>query len=919
VALKTLGEAWSRAPDARERLLREARAAAGLNHANIAAIYDVVEARDALHIVMEYVEGESLAVRLTAGRLGADDVTSIALQLCDGMAAAHAQGVIHRDLKPANVRLTPEGKIKILDFGLAKTLGTGGSLAASSLDSTPSRPEHLQGTPAYMSPEQLRGQGVDARTDIYSLGVLLYELLTGRRPFQGATVMELGTAILTEPTPAPAQADAATPPGLSAIVARAMARDREERFQSVVEMREALRRLPPSVSDRTTVSALFPWAIPPAVRRTRRSTRALWVVAVLAALATGLWLWGYRWPPPSSAFADRDWLLVGDVENGAGEPVFEDSLREGLVTALDQSSYVNVLPRERVVAALARMRRGPSTRIDATVGREICQREGVKALLLANLRRSGAAFQVSVQVLEAATGRSFFTEREQFTDKEQAFGKIDALARRVRENLGEPLARIARASRPLAQATTRSLEALQLYSKAREASARGDVPMAQGLLVKALEIDPDFAMAHFLLGNLASRLGDVAMTTTHWTRAYELREELSDRERPLVVASWQKLRGDYEKAVETLRLLTEIYPDDLDGRRELALALDAAGESARAVEELREVVRLDPYDLRSYGNLGLFLVTAGDFEGAAAIYDEAGRRALSSPYFGWGQGLSKLGLGDVEGALSEFRALEKAAPPFESLGRLYAARTAIHEGHFAEAHEELATGFRAERALGKGRFLALGRILSARLFWLEGRRAEARRELEDVLVAGKETEEDVLGDAGQLLAEMGDLGRARVVLRWLESGDGIPPTPFRKSYMHNLQAEIALAEGQADRAIEIFQRGAEDYPQYTSHLGLARAYGVRGDWRRAAEERRKVLEARGEILRFGFPADWALGHLELARVERRLGDETAAAEHYRAFLDLWKDAPDLPLRQRAVREWGQGADKGALEKRKEGV
>jgi tetratricopeptide (TPR) repeat protein len=385
-----------------------------------------------------------------------------------------------------------------------------------------------------------------------------------------------------------------------------------------------------------------------------------------------------------------------------------------------------------------------------------------------------------------------------------------------------------------------------------------------------------------------------------------------------VVANYQKLQGNYEKAAETLRLLAEIYPDDLDGRRELALALDAAGEPSKAVEELRQVVRLDPYDLRSYGNLGLFLVTAGDFERAADVYDEARRRALSSPYFGWGQGLAKLGLGDVEGALAEFRALEKAGPPFESLGRLYAARTAIHEGRFAEAHEELAAGFRSERMLGRGRFLALGRILSARLFWLEGNRAEARRELEDVLAAGKEAEEDVLGDAGQLLAEMGDLGRARAALRWLESADGTPPA-LRRSYIHNLQAEIALAEGQAGRAIELFRGGAEDYPQYTSHLGLARAFEATRDWRRAVNERRRVLEARGEILRFGFPADWALGHLELARVERRLGDETAADGHYQAFLDLWKGAADLPLRQRAVREWGQGADKGAFEKRKEGV
>ncbi|MFI5184703.1 MAG: protein kinase, partial [Vicinamibacteria bacterium] len=402
VALKTLAGSWSESPDARERLLREARAAAGLNHPNVAAIYDVVEAGDVLHIVMEYVEGEPLFARLGSGGLPPDEVTSIAIQLCDAMEVAHAQGVIHRDLKPGNILLTREGRIKVLDFGLAKTLPSGNAgTPVSPSDSTPSNPGHIQGTPAYMSPEQLRGQAVDHRTDIYSLGVLLYELLTGHRPFQGTGVMELGMAVLTQEAPSSAQVDPHIPAGLSAIVARAMAREREDRFQSVADMRDALRRLPPGVSDRTTVSALFPWAVTTvAGRRAFRWDRISWTVGVLVLLAAGLSVSGRApWVTPSSAFADRDWLLVADVDNASGEAVLESSLKEGLITSLEQSSYVNVVPVERVIQALGRMRRDKATRIDAGIGREICQREGIKALLLGNIRRSGDTLQMRVQVL----------------------------------------------------------------------------------------------------------------------------------------------------------------------------------------------------------------------------------------------------------------------------------------------------------------------------------------------------------------------------------------------------------------------------------------------------------------------------------------------------------------------------------------
>jgi tetratricopeptide (TPR) repeat protein len=909
VALKTLAGSWSKSPDARERLLREARAAAGLNHPNIAAIYDVVEAGDVLHIVMEYVEGEPLFARLGSGGLPPDEVTSIAIQLCDAMEVAHGQGVIHRDLKPGNILLTREGRIKVLDFGLAKTVPSGGGPPVLPSDSTPSNPGHIQGTPAYMSPEQLRGQTVDHRTDIYSLGVLLYELLTGHRPFHGTGVMELGMAVLTQPTPSSAQVDPHIPAGLSAIVARAMAREREERFQSVADMRDALRRLPPGVSDRTTVSALFPWVVKTVAGRRRfRWDRISWTLGVLALLAVGLSVSGRApWVTPSSAFADRDWLLVADIDNTSGEAVFDGVLREGLIAALEQSSYVNIVPPDRVAQALARMRRDKATRMDLGVGREICQREGIKALLLGTIRRSGDTFQVRVQVLEAATGRAFFSDKEQFSSRDELFPRMDALSARVRARLGEPLSRIAKANKPLAQVTTRSIEALQLYSRAREAIARGDVLAARGLLQKAVELDGEFALAHMELGHVAVALGDGDEANRQFGLAHDLHEFATERESHLIAANYHRTRGEFDEAARELRAMVSLYPDDADAHRELAVAYDATGELSRAIPELREALRLDPFDALSVSNLGLFEATTSAFGDAEKTLTGAALRGLRYAGFGWGLGIAKLGLGRVDEALAAFREMAEAGPPHEAIGQLYLARTAVYRGRMSEAKELLARPLPSAQKVGFVSFEAPRRRVLARILRCEGRDAESRREAEALVLDPGDPDAETLRDAGSLLAELKDMGSAKRALDRLRKGTARTNSLFDKSCVHNLEGEIALAEARLPDALAAFLEGAAEYPQHDSALGLARTYEAQGDWPRAAEAWRKILAAQGEILRFGFPADWALAHSAVARVERRLGNEPSAQEHHATYAALWKDADDFPMRRRIDREWAAGA------------
>jgi serine/threonine protein kinase/predicted Zn-dependent protease len=888
VALKTLTEARLGSPDARDRLLREARAVAQLNHPGIAAIYDVVEAGARTHIVMEYVEGEPLSSRLRHGRFEAAEATSIGIELCDAVAAAHGRGVVHRDLKPANVVLTPEGHVKVLDFGLAMTparLEEAAALAAGDA-TTPSHPPRILGTPAYMAPEVLRGPQVDHRSDIYSIGVMLFELLTAQRPFKGADVLELGVAILTEPAPPPASLVPDVPAGLSAVVARAMARDPAERFQSALEMRQALARLPSAVAEQPTRSAAFPWSEARLRWRLwRRRLAAAAGLGVLGLAALALW----RGEAPSAPFSERSFVLIADFDDDTGQPLFADSLREGLSVALSQSSFVNLVPRPRVREALARMRRDPSVPIDGETGRELCVREGVPVLLSGAVRRAGKAYQIQVHVTEAASGRLLFAESERFEQPDQVFEGIDALAQRVRRGLGESVTRIEARNRPLARATTRSLEALQLYSKARELALQGQVREAAALLRRALELDADFALAHVHLAHLDGSLGDEASALDHYQKAYLLGRDVTRRERSLIEAAYHKSRGEYERAADCLQQLLATYPDDVDGRQELALAYDALGRFDRAAAELRQVVRLDPYATQAYGNLGLMLVSASRFGEAVTAYDEARRRDVASSYFGWGLGLARLGLGDHAAAVREFTGLVAAGPPYDSIGRLYLARAAAYRGHLDDAERRLAEALSAAGSSSR----PLLHALRARLLWMREERSQARTALDALLAAeAASPDDDALRDASQLLAAIGEQAPARRAVERLRARVVERPQPFVKACLAMAEGELALANGQPAAAAELFAAASASYPHYAAQSGLARSYEALGDWRRAVEAWERVLASQGEVLRVGFPPDWPLALRGAARGECRAGNCAKGLEKLDALHRLWQDADE---------------------------
>jgi len=803
VALKSLSETWLQRSGARERLLREARAAAILNHPNIAAIHDIVEAGDRAHIVMEYVEGESLSRRLSRGRLAAEDATAIAIQLCDAMAAAHAQGIIHRDLKPGNVSLTRDGKVKVLDFGLATSPpGLAEAHAVSSSDTTPSDSERLLGTPAYMAPEQLRRRPVDERTDVYGVGVMLYELLTGRRPFRGEGVVELGMAILNEPTPTAAQAEPSVPAGLSAIVARAMAREPSERFQSALEMREALRRLPPSLSDAPTLSAAFPWDARTA--RTLAGVRARPVVATLGvAGAAILGLVAYKWlRPPSQAAPSAEKppvVAVLPLANVGGTPE-DDYLGVGIADML--ISHLAGVPGLTVVSRSATQEyegRLPPTR---RVSRDL----GLSYLVTGAVQRSERRLQVSLTLVRPDDSVAWGQDFEGTLDELFALQRrvADGLAAALRPDL-TPAERVGPARQP-----TADREAFAEYARARTLLERTDV---SGNAAKAIETfqraiarDPGFALAHAGLGEAYwvryRETQDPSLTLKARDAAIEaLRLDPDHAATRYALAVIYSETGRAEAAIEELRRVLALQPASDDAHRLLGTILSEQGKWEEALVELQHAVERRPLYWRNHAALGhLFYRTGRHAEAIAAF------RRVTELQPDNSRGFQMLGTayhaaGDEGRALENYlKSLERGpdARAYSNIGFIYYGQGKIAEA--ASAWEEAARlepgSAVKHRNLGDA-YARLGRRSQAHQAWERG----VALAQESLRINPKD-----FASLSMLAVCEAKLGRRADARRHAAEGVALSPndadTLYEKAIVHALADEPDLALSTLDQALK---------------------------------------------------------------------------------------------------------------------
>ncbi len=884
VALKVLSADSIADDDVRRRFRKEALALSRLNHPNIATLHDFTTLDGVDMIVMEHIPGQGLDELVEQGPLAERDILRLGRQLVTALEAAHERGVVHRDLKPGNVRVTPDGRVKVLDFGLARAFQVESEATTESAIGGA-----FAGTLPYMAPEQIRGEAADARTDIYAAGAVLYEMATGKRVHGELSGTRLLGAILDTPAGGARERNTRISADLERVIAKALDKDPQLRYQSARELGVDLDRL---AGDRTMPRR--------AAHHLARVPRGLVASLVAATVLLTGWMVYQRWPRPVTV-QPRGSIVLADFENHSGDEGLADAIRAGLSVQLQQSSYGNVLSREQIFDALRRMQKA-DRRLDADTGRELCVRENVPILLAGAIQRRGDVTRVDARGVAPASGDVMFAESVEFRNENEAFDSIDALARAVRRQLGESTTVIEQRSKPLARVTTKSLTALKQYSRASDEFAQGNTAAALPYLRAALDVDPDFAMAHRLIARVYETLGNSEQEREHLNRAYELRASLTDREMRHVEASYHRGVRQYDKAVETLSALTALYPGDGEAHYELALAYRDNQSPSKAIQELETTIAQSPYVTVAYGELALLLARSSSYERAAEVLAEAQRRGIEGARLTWARGMVLLGQGRAEEARAQFTHLE-ADDVYGNIARLYQATTDIFEGRIARAADRLERDLLSDRLAKNTAAELTRRYLLAVVADLQQNTANARKHLTSILEAKPEDlDAETLRRVTTLLARMGDLPRARTVLARLASVAHQSDGAFSQSCLHSGEGAVALAEGQPARAIAVFRASEAEYARPATVQGLARAFAATGDWARARDEWTRVIALRGELLQLGSSADWVLAHLERARAEQHLGDLAAAARDYDTFLNLWSAGDDIPARRAATAE-----------------